>query len=121
MPRLRDKYQDFLNTHSGKSLLERHRLDEDGIWRILGEDPNCDFGGYHHQPELETVAGKLRDVVAYAVELPGFWQWGAGGDIRKQPQPRAVNEATVQARRADLQRIAHLEEELTALKKRNGL
>lgn len=48
-----------------------------------GEDPNCDFGGSHYQPELGTVEGRLEDVIRYAVKLPNFYTWGAGGDIEK--------------------------------------
>jgi hypothetical protein len=48
-----------------------------------GEDPNCDFGGHHYQPELGTVEGKLRKVVEHAVQLGDFYTWGGGGDIIK--------------------------------------
>lgn len=71
------------STYSGKRLLEQHALDEQGLWHIHGEDPNCDFGGSHHQPDLGIVEGRLGDVIAYAVELPNFWNWGAGGSITK--------------------------------------
>lgn len=77
---------DYLKTYSGKALLEQHSLDEVGVWKIYGEDPNCDFGGYHHEPHLTTVSGRLSDVVAYAEQLSGFWQWGSGGKIVKQQE-----------------------------------
>jgi hypothetical protein len=64
---------------AGKDLLIKHSLDEEGIWEIYGEDPNCDFGGHHHTPKLGTVQGKLRDVIMYGASLPSFWQWGSGG------------------------------------------
>jgi hypothetical protein len=121
MPKAQDNYQKFLNTNGGRKLLQKHSLSEEGVWRILGEDPNCDFGGHHYQPELGTVSGKLGDVIAYAVELPRFWQWGGGGTIVKQKEPRRVDSATVRARQADLARIAELEAELKQLKERNGL
>lgn len=70
-------------TYSGQRLCEKYSLDEEGTWRIRGEDPNCDFGGHHHQPELGTVEGKLRDVVEHAVNLKCFYTWGGGGDITK--------------------------------------
>lgn len=70
------------HTYSGKKLLEQNSLDDVGIWKIKGEDPNCDFGGSHHQPDLGIVEGKLRDVIMYGVMLPGFWQWGHGGDFQ---------------------------------------
>lgn len=34
-------------------------------------------------PYLQTVEGTLDEVINYAVELPNFWQWGAGGEIFK--------------------------------------
>lgn len=69
-------------THYGRSLLEVHSLDEFGFWEILGEDPNADFHGAHHQPQLGIVQGKLRDVIEYGIRLPHFWTWGGGGNFR---------------------------------------
>lgn len=63
--------------------MRKHKLEEYGIWKILGEDPNCDFGGSHHNPYLGIVEGILDDVIKYAESLPNFWQWGAGGIIEK--------------------------------------
>ena len=40
-------------------LLQKHSLDETGEWEIYGEDPNCDFGGHHHQPFLGIASGCL--------------------------------------------------------------
>lgn len=81
---LSDRAAKWLRTsYSGQRLREKHFLDEEGTWRIRGEDPNCDFGGHHYQPELGTVEGKLRDVVEHAVQLDGFYTWGGGGDIIK--------------------------------------
>jgi hypothetical protein len=78
----------YLNsTYSGANLLKEHSLHEEGLWQIFGEDPNCDFGGSHHSPELGIVEGKLEDVIAYAVNLPGFWNWGGGGHFKKIPTP----------------------------------
>ena len=81
---LSDRAAKWLRTsYCGQKLREKHSLDEEGTWRIRGEDPNCDFGGHHYQPELGTVEGKLRDVVEHAVQLDGFYTWGGGGDIIK--------------------------------------
>lgn len=78
------QYEQWTRTsYSGKKLLVKHSLNEVGTWRIRGEDPNCDFGGAHYQPELGTVEGRLEDVIRYAVKLPGFYTWGGGGDILK--------------------------------------
>ena len=79
-----EKAAKWLRTsYSGQCLREKHSLDEEGTWRIRGEDPNCDMGGHHYQPELGTVEGKLRDVVEHAVNIAGFYTWGGGGDITK--------------------------------------
>ena len=52
-------------------------LDKVGIFRVKGEDPNPD------QPDLGVFRGKFEDVAEYAVEIPGFWQWGSGGSIEE--------------------------------------
>lgn len=77
-------YEKFTNTYSYKQLMKNHSLKDYGIWEILGEDPNCDMGGSHHQPSLEIVEGTLEKAIQYGVELPGFWQWGSGGNIIKR-------------------------------------
>lgn len=77
------KVNDFLCRNSGQSLLKNHKLDEYGTWEVRGEDPNCDFGGSHHMPHLGYFEGTLENVLIKAVELPNFWQWGAGGEIKK--------------------------------------
>lgn len=66
-----------------KRLLRDNPPDEVGVWKIRGEDSNCDLGGSHHMPELATVQGRYRDVVEYALNLKDFFQWGGGGDIKK--------------------------------------
>ena len=73
------------NDHVRKRLLEAHPANTFGTWRILGEDPNCDLGGSHHEPELETVTGSYGNVVDYAITLRGFFQWGSGGRIVQVP------------------------------------
>jgi hypothetical protein len=71
----------YSKTYSGRELLRKYPLTKTGHWRIRGEDPNCDFGGHHYQPELGVVEGTLADVIDYAVSLKNFWTWGGGGDI----------------------------------------
>jgi len=81
---LSDQAAKWLRTsYSGQRLMGKHRLDETGFWHIKGEDPNCDFGGHHYQPDLGVVQGKLSEVVNYAVRQNRFYTWGAGGDITK--------------------------------------
>lgn len=71
------------STYNGQKLLSNHSLDEEGIWEIRGEDPNCDMGGYHNEPSLKTVMGSLRKAVELGVTLKGFYQWGGGGRFTK--------------------------------------
>ncbi len=117
----KDLVAQFKKTYSGAALLKKHSLDEEGTWRIFGEDPNCDFGGHHHQPELGLVTGRLEDVIEHAINLGRFWQWGGGGDIRKLDAPVKVDRKANRQRAEDLARIAELEREIAQLKERNGL
>lgn len=72
----------FKDIYVGRRMLEKTSINEYGVWDIYGEDPNCDMGGHHHTPFLERVSGRLGDVISYAEQLPEFWQWGHGGEIR---------------------------------------
>jgi hypothetical protein len=80
--REKTNYDRFMTTYSGKKLLEEYSLTESGVWEVYGEDPNCDFGGYHHTPFLGLYEGTLENVIRTAVELSSFWQWGGGGEIK---------------------------------------
>ena len=111
------KRQQYMSTYSGRALLEKHSLTEKGTWEIYGEDPNCDFGGHHHSPRIGTAEGTLDDVIEYAVELPAFWQWGAGGDIRKVAGVVKVDVATVRRRKELNAQKAALESQIAALQK----
>lgn len=82
--------------YTRKRLLDEHLKGEQGTWKILGEDPNCDLGGHHYEPELETVIGTYSNVVEYALGLKGFFCWGAGGRIvRLAPPGGLVNVDTL--------------------------
>ena len=84
MPEVERKIKDYLErTYNGKRLLDHHTLDEKGVWKVLGEDPNCDMGGYHHQPELGIVEGTLKEVLEYGLQHPDFYCWGGGGNFIK--------------------------------------
>ncbi len=76
-------YDKFASTYGFQKLLKSHTLDELGVWEVRGEDPNCDFGGYHHNPYMYTLKGTLEQVITKAVKDPNFWTWGGGGTIRK--------------------------------------
>jgi hypothetical protein len=108
-------------SYAGRKLLDNHSLNEEGIWQIFGEDPNCDFGGAHHQPELGIVEGKLEDVIRYAVSLSGFWAWGAGGDIKFLGKKVPKVDMDTIGRRQELKREAQeLEERLKAVRQELG-
>ena len=103
-------------SYSGRKLLREHNLNEYGIWQVMGEDSNCDWGGSHYQPELGIYEGTLLDVVILAVELPGFWQWGAGGNIIKKNVEK-VDNTTEQVRADKRKRLTELEAERDQLRK----
>lgn len=71
------------NTYNGQALLVKHKLSDEGVWEIYGEDPNCDLAGYHHMPKLGTCSGTLSKVLEIAVNLSNFYTWGGGGEISK--------------------------------------
>lgn len=110
-------YEKYKETYSYKDLIKKYPLSENGIWAIYGEDSNCDMGGSHSMPLLEHTQGKLDDVVQYAVELPGFWQWGWGGRIDKLPVPKLIKPDAVKKRKEITEKLSAAEEEVTRLRK----
>ena len=111
------------NSHVRERLLKKYGATATGTWRILGEDSNCDLGGAHYQPELETVTGTYSKVVEYALSLSRFFTWGGGGDIIKLPSviknvdffvsPRV---AKLESEREEIRaRLAEIEKELKGL------
>lgn len=105
------KLQDYLKTYAGRELMKRHSLDDEGTWEVLGEDPNCDWGGHHYQPRLGVFTGKLRDILEMAVEMGSFWTWGAGGNINLLSITK-VDASTVKKRLELTERERQLKEEL---------
>lgn len=78
-----DLIEKFMKGFDGQRLLKQHTLNSFGVWSVHGEDPNCDMGGSHSQPLLGFYEGMLDTVIRLAVQLPKFWNWGAGGSITK--------------------------------------
>lgn len=120
-----NNFDKFLGTYAGAALLKKHHLNEAGIWQVRGEDPNCDFGGHHHMPYLGTYEGKLGDVISIAVDLPGFWTWGGGGDITrisliKAPTGTFDADSWTQ-RKKKRDELSKAEAQVAALKKELGL
>lgn len=98
--KLQKDYDHYITTYSGRTLLSKHSLDETGVWQVFGEDPNCDFGGHHHEPFLGLIEGKLDDVIYEAVSYSGFFQWGGGGRITKYKNPGVAKAKTSKERDA---------------------
>ncbi len=106
------RLDDYKRTYGYGELIKKHPdMNESGMWQIRGEDPNCDLGGSHHQPDLGVVEGKLGPTILYAVDLPGFWQWGGGGSITKIEVAK-LDSVDFKAKQRRQKRIAALREEL---------
>ncbi len=118
MTNKKDRLADYKHSYSYNALIKAHSLSEYGIWEVFGEDSNCDMGGFHHMPSLGLYEGKLQDVLEIAVELPNFWNWGGGGDIRKTKtiKPIKVDAETNAKRDAIKHKIANLESQLKMAK-----
>lgn len=77
-----ERVEEFWRGYAGQKLEKTlPALSEVRMWKILGEDPNCDFGGNHHEPVLGYVAGTVQEVLRLAVQHPSFYQWGRGGRL----------------------------------------
>ena len=109
-----DNYSRFVKGYYGQTIINKYGLDHVGYWEILGEDSNCDLGGYHNMPLLGIVEGKLVDVIEYAMDLKGFWAWGSGGEIKKWEMPNIVKiDSNHSARKkAHMEKIVKLQKEL---------
>lgn len=96
----------------GKRLLANHSLDEEGVWEVRSTDD-----GGRLSNNLGLFQGKLRDVITYSVELPGFWGYG-GGSIRKLKITNIDSDSTaryleLRARQAALKaELAEIESQL---------
>jgi hypothetical protein len=96
-------------------------LDKEGIFRVLGEDPNSGFAGPHNMPELGIFRGKFRDVAKYAVSLDNFWQWGYGGSITEivtkeiKPESAEKRKRSIEERESIKEILKKLDEEIGEL------
>ena len=109
--------QDFLNGFYAEELLKKFQLTSVGNWEIFGEDPNCDLGGGHYMPKLAIVYGVLSDVIDYAIELPKFWTWGGGGEIKQLGPIIPITSQSTSQRKEKLAKVKKLEEEINRIKK----
>ena len=62
-----------------------------GIWKVYGEDSNCDMGGHHHEPFLGKVKGSLKQAIQWAVKHPRFFTWGGGGRIEASKKETIID------------------------------
>lgn len=74
-----------------RRLLKEHSPTAVGKWKILGEDPNCDLGGSHHEPHIATVVGTYANVVEFALRQSNFFSWGSGGRIVPVAEQKIIN------------------------------
>lgn len=100
-----------------RGLMLEHTLDEYGVWEVRGEDQNCDLGGSHHMPFLGRFEGTLSDIIDYAVDLPNFWTWGGGGEIRKSSAIKKIDNKTNIKRKKLQEEYELLSKKLEAIKK----
>ena len=107
------KVADFWNGWYGRKLLKEYQPTEFGTWHIVGEDPNADFGGSHHNPHIAYVTGYLQEVVTLAVQSPRFYSWGSGGNIERI---EVLSVAEFMDTLKELEKINQLEQELKDLK-----
>lgn len=113
-------FNTYMNSYNGQELSKKYPdMKITGTWVIKGEDPNADLCGLHHEPVLGYYSGMLIDVIKYAVNLPGFWQWGAGGKIERIHI--VPLDALAAKRRAEkLTELTEAENRVKALKKELG-
>jgi len=105
------KYEKYLQTDIGRSLISKHTCDEISLWRIRSEG-DVDFGGV----DLGIVNGKLDDVIEYAVNLPEFWSWGSGGSIDPYGPIPTITAANNEAKIAKQREVVELEKRLLIAK-----
>ena len=62
-------------------LLGLYPTRQTGTWIIRGEDDNADLAGPHSTPRIAEYTGTYEEALDYALSLPRFITWGAGGSI----------------------------------------
>lgn len=67
-------------------LLKKYPPDVNGTWILRGEDDNADLCGPHDMPKLGKFIGTYPQAIDYALSLPRFVTWGAGGTIEPSYQ-----------------------------------
>jgi hypothetical protein len=76
------KVDEVMNCYGVKGVVKDYGLLRYGTWEVRGEDPNCDFGGYHHNPFIGYYEGTLESVIKETAKLQNFFYWGYGGSIK---------------------------------------
>lgn len=72
MEQKESKVANFFKTVEGERLLKQHQLRDEGFWEVKGEDPNKIGIGQHYEPHLGYFEGTLGNIIALALDLPGF-------------------------------------------------
>lgn len=76
--------------HLRARFLTKYPRGQQGVWVIRGEDDNADLCGPHDMPKLGKVKGTYEQAVDYALSLPRFVYWGAGGSILPVSKPEQI-------------------------------
>lgn len=105
------------NWRARERLLKDFPADKFGTWEIRAEDHNADLGGHHHQQLLGYYEGEYAEIVEFAVEIPGFFAWGAGGNIREVKVQKIDEDSAWQLKKAKAD-LARIEKEKLEIEKR---
>lgn len=76
------KVEEVMECYGVKEVVKDYGLLKYGAWEVRGEDPNCDFGGFHHNPFIGYYEGKLESVIKEVANMQNFFTWGSGGSIK---------------------------------------
>lgn len=121
-------FQEFVTRLRSNKYDKQPSLNERAVWHVFGADPNCDMGGYHHEPDLGFYEGTFEDVARYAVTLAGFHSWGPGRIVKESPPtvtkidtPERMRIAELQAKRkAAQEQLDEIERELRRVRPMPG-
>ena len=95
-------------------LCAKYPFETKGTWVVKGEASNADMAGPHIMPTLGYFSGKYVDVIEYALDMNGFFAWGAGGSveaIKVEPITQSKTKQLKDAKR-ELSKVKQREDEL---------
>ena len=98
-------------------LFTKYPSEKVAVWEVRGEDSNADLAGPHRQPVLGFYEGKYYDVVDFALDMPGFFAWGYGGDVR-EVKIEAITESKARQMKDARRELKELEKRRDELNKK---